>query len=249
MSGWLLMMSLAHADTPETIQQWILSRPTPAGQLTEVQRFGLSEHYARNLTQWVRIQLASHTRSAVQVFQQGTCEEVSQLQVQAPGFAGLPAEDTSGRFEGSVFRLETTGCLIAPDMATAEQVYNSSAFRTAEMPNLAALHRRGDQICLRSNAVAGVMAATNFCLTSSRMQLDNITVTHNTLTQNNTENASPIFYREEIIVFAQLSEQVAIYRMIWTRGQDIGMAGKAILQRTAGNSQSRIYRALENWMQ
>ncbi|MFT4977749.1 MAG: hypothetical protein ACI8S6_003656, partial [Myxococcota bacterium] len=126
--------------------------------------------------------------------------------------------------------------------------YNSAAFRIAEMPNLSSLQRQGEELCLRSDAVTGIMAATSFCMTSRQLRGEGLSVTHNALHSNSTtQGAAPVYYREEVIIFAQLDGQVSIYRMIWTRGEDIGIAGRAILQRTANGSQSRIYRALESW--
>jgi len=243
----ILLSTLANASTPEDISRWVRSRPTPPGQLTEMTRYGLDDGYASSLSRWVRGQLARQAALAVSRFQQGQCSETSKLRVLSPGFAGLSGSNSSD-FEGSVFRLETTGCLDVPDARTAEQTYHSAAFRTAEMPNLDHVTLSDDQVCLKSGAVPGIIAATDFCLSSSRFDADGLIVTHNALSTNHTANgAAPVYYREEIIVFAQLDDGVGVFRMIWTRGQDIGTAGRTILQRTASSSQSRIYRSLEAW--
>lgn len=249
MIGPILLSAQLAASTPTEVSQWVRSRPTPAGQLQEMARFGVSTDYAKGLARWVRSQLARKTAVAVAAFRDGNCTERSTLRVQAPGFPNLGDQDPQSRFEGSVFSLETTGCLAVPDMAAAEQVYNSEAFRVAEMPNLASLQQSGGTLCLRSDAVTGIVDATDFCLASSRMTADGLTVTHNVLRSNNTAGgAAPVFYREEVIVFAQLDGRVGLHRIIWTRGQEIGMAGRTILQRTATSSQSRVYRALEAWL-
>lgn len=250
MFWWTILTTNVLASSPDDVSQWLLAQATPQGQLTEMQRFGLSDDYAQHFTRWIRRQLATKAATAVSAFQDGRCDEASQLQVLSPGFPNLGTDEAITRFERSVFRLETTGCLTIPTLSLAEQIYNSADFRTAEMPNLAGLSRQGDSLCLRSNKVPGIMAATDFCLTSSRYQSPGLTVTHNALSINNTNSGTaPIYYREEVIIFAQLSDRVGLYRMIWTRGQEIGMAGKAVLQRTASGSQSRIYRALEAWSQ
>lgn len=250
MFWWTILTTSVSASSPDDVSQWLLAQPTPPGQLTEMSRIGLSEDYTQHFTRWVRQQLAQHAAVAVSAFRDGNCDESSQLQVLSPGFPSLGTSAPIKHFEGSVFRLETTGCLAIADLSLAEQTYNSAAFRTTEMPNLADLRSQGDQLCLRSNRIPGVVSATDFCLTSSRYQDTGLTVTHNALSINNTDSgAAPVYYREEVIIFAQLSERVGLYRMIWTRGQEIGMAGKTILQRTASSSQSRVYRALEEWSQ
>lgn len=247
---WTLLLSAQiSAKTPAELSQWIHAQPTPTGQIQELTRFGVSGDYAQGLTRWVRAQLARQTAIAAAAFRDGKCTERSTLTVHPPGFPGLGDDPTQARFEGSVFSLESTGCLDVPDMATAEKMYNSAAFRIAEMPNLAALTRSGSDLCLRSSAVTGIVDANDFCLTSSRTATDTLTVTHNALRTNNTAGgAAPMYYREEVIVFAQLDGQVGLHRITWTRGQDIGMAGRTILQRTASSSQARVYRALEEWL-
>ncbi|MEL6343654.1 MAG: hypothetical protein AAFV53_11025 [Myxococcota bacterium] len=243
--------SLPEAWSSQDVASWVRGRPTPSAQRDQVVRFeGVSTDYASGLMRWSRGRLARSAAGAVGALQGGGCEESSTLTVLSAGFAGMPPDPASDRFERSVFELETTGCIPGATLAQAESVYNSEAFRTAEMPNLSALRRNGDQLCLQSAAVTGVMMATDFCMQSHRMAGADFTVTHNVLSGNNdAAGTAPMFFREEVIVFVQQDAGVGVYRRILTRGEDIGMAGRMVLQRTASMSQSRIYRALETWLQ
>ena len=256
--GWLgalwLAGAVAGAAEPAAIKQWVLSRPTPSAQLGEVARFGadsggLSREYAAGLAGVVRSHLARRAAQAVSGFASGTCAESSQLRVIAPGSLGLPQTPLAEQFEASLFRLESTGCLAHGRAEQAEAVYLSTAFRLAEMPGLAAVDSRPDGVCLRSGAVPGVLEANDFCLKVSRYAEPGLSVLHAALSENRAGGgAAPMFYREEVLVFAQVGDGVGVYRATWTRGQELGTAGRMLLQRTAASSQTRIYRALETWM-
>ena len=55
----------------------------------------------------------------------------------------------------------------------------------------------------------------------------------------------PVYYREEVLVIAQVSEKTTgIYRVTFTRSDDLGMASKFLIQSTVDSSQESIYKGL-----
>ena len=42
MFWWTVLTTNVLASGPDDVSQWLLARPTPQGQLTEMERFGLS---------------------------------------------------------------------------------------------------------------------------------------------------------------------------------------------------------------
>lgn len=258
-AGWLggaWLMGIAAGADPGAVSQWVMGRPTPASQAREVQRFGggegqaLSSEYAVALSRVVRSHLARRAAQAAGRFAAGTCEASSQLRVIEPGSLGLPQVPMAAQFEASLFRLESTGCLAKGSVTAAEEIYLSSAFRLSEMPGLARLEERSDGVCLQTLAVPGVVEANDFCQKVSRYAEPGLSVIHAVLSENRSQGgAAPVYFREEVLVFAQVGEGVGVYRATWTRGQELGTAGRILLQRTASGSQSRIYQSLEAWMQ
>ena len=193
--------------------------------------------------------MAQSASLAVLRFREGRCEESSRLRVLSPGLTGVSEGATADAFEGSMFRLESTGCLPDVTMAEAAQTYHSKAFRLAEMPGLDALTISDERTCLFSDAVPGILKSTRFCLRTGRRADTDLHLTHASLWENQQPAGQTMYLREEIVVFATIPQGVGIYRVTFTRAQDIGPAAKLMLERTARNTQGRLYRALEEWLQ
>ncbi len=243
-----LLIAAAHAVTPQQVSQWIQSQ-TAADQLEELGRFGaLPQGYPARITGWVRDQLARSTSLAVARFQEGTCQEGTRLRVLSPGLTGVSEGELADAFEGSIFRLESTGCLPGADLSDAARIYHSEAFRLAEMPGLTSLSITGDTACLFSDAVPGIMASTRFCLRTTEHTDEGLHLTHAALRDNQQPADQTMYLREEIVVLATIPDGVGIYRVTYTRAQDIGAASRMVLERTASLAQGRLYRSLEEWL-
>ncbi len=243
-----LLLTTASATTPQQTSQWVSARTT-AGQANEIGQFGdLPDGYPARLSTWVRGQLARKASLAVARFQEGTCKESSRIRVLSPGLTGISEGPTADAFEGSIFRLESTGCLPGASLEDAARIYHSAAFRLAEMPGLDDLTITGRTACLYSGAVPGVLSSTRFCLDTEAHTDGEIHLTHAALQKNQLPAGQAMYLREEIVVFAEIPDGVGVYRVTFTRAQDIGSASRLILERTARMTQGRIYRSLEEWM-
>jgi len=242
------LFATAFATTPQQISQWIRTQ-TSTGQADEISRFGaLPEGYPTRLTGWVRSQLARSVALAVARFQEGTCNESSRLRVLEPGLTGVSEGAIADEFEGSMFHMESTGCLPGVTLEDAARIYHSEAFRLAEMPGLDGLDISGEKTCLFSDSVPGVLRSTRFCLRTGRHNDDSLHLTHAALWENQQPAGQTMYLREEVVVFATIPEGVGVYRVTFTRAQDIGPAAKMVLERTARVTQGRLYRALEEWL-
>ena len=99
----------------------------------------------------------------------------------------------------------------------------------------------GDQvICPRHGA--------RFCLRTGQREEDGLHLTHAALSENQQPAGQTMYLREEVVVFATIPDGVGVYRITFTRAQDIGPAAKVLLERTARTTQGRLYRALEEWL-
>lgn len=243
-----LLLTTASAATPQQISQWVRAR-TAAGQTDEIGQFGeLPDGYPVRLSSWVRGQLARSASLAVARFQEGTCKESTRIRVLSPGLTGVSEGPTADAFEGSIFRLESTGCLPGASLEDAARVYHSEAFRLSEMPGLDGLTVTGNTTCLFSDAVPGILSSTRFCLDTNEHAVDGIHLTHAALQENQQPAGQAVYLREEVVVFAEIPDGVGVYRVTFTRAQDIGSASRMVLERTAKMTQGRIYRSLEEWM-
>ncbi|MFT5680544.1 MAG: hypothetical protein ACI8RZ_001450 [Myxococcota bacterium] len=242
------LLATAYASTPQQISQWISTQTAP-GQADELGQFGdLPEGYPNRLTTWVRSQLARSASMAVARFQEGTCQESTRLRVLTPGLTGVSEGPLADHFEGSIFRLESTGCLPGASLEDVTRLYHSEAFRLAEMPGLDGIDITDNSICLFSDAVPGILSSTRFCLNTDRHTADGLHLTHAALRENQHPAGQTMFLREEVVVFAAVPDGVGVYRVTFTRAQELGTASKMVLERTAKMAQGRIYRALEEWM-
>ena len=147
-----------------------------------------------------------------------------------------------------MFRLESTGCLEGVTLEEAARVYHSEEFRLAEMPGLDGLSISGERTCLFSDSVPGILQSTRFCLKTGQRQDADLHLTHATLLENQQPAGQTMYLREEIVVLAAIPEGVGVYRVTFTRAQDIGPGARMVLERTANTTQGRLYRALEDWL-
>lgn len=243
-----LFITVSLADTPQQISQWIRSR-ADAGQTDQIRQFGtLPDGYPDRLTGWVRGQLARSAALALARFQEGSCQESSRLRVLAPGLMGVSEGATADAFEGSMFRLESTGCLPGVSLDEVASIYHSEDFRLAEMPGLDGLTITSGRTCLFSDAVPGILQSTRFCLKTGQRTSEALHLTHAALSENQQPAGQHMYLREEVVVLATIPDGVGIYRVTYTRAQDIGPAARVVLERTARSTQGRLYRALEEWL-
>jgi hypothetical protein len=59
-----------------------------------------------------------------------------------------------------------------------------------------------------------------------------------------------VYYRESVVAFVDRAEGgVAVYRIVFTRGKDMGPVQRSILKQVAASSQTKIATALEARLQ
>ena len=192
----LALLTSALAATPQQISQWIRAR-AESGQTSQISQFGtLPDGYAERVSRWVRSQLARSAALAVSRFQEGSCQESTRLRVLTPGLTGVSEGATADAFEESMFRLESTGCLMGVSLDDVARVYHSEAFRLAEMPGLDGLTITSNQTCLFSDAVPGILQSTRFCLRTGQREEDGLHLTHAALSENQQPAGQTMYLRE-----------------------------------------------------
>ncbi len=193
---------------------------------------------------WVQGRIASAARARLRDAATG-CQDAGDVGFVAPGSVGTSDADRS--FEESTFWVETLHCL---DRGTAEQamaIYNSADFRESVMPGLAAYTRKGDVVCLETGAVRGIVDRTDICLAARELRDDGLHAFHTRLVSSAAgADVQGVYFRESIVAFVDRAEGgVAVYRMVFTRGKDMGPVQRSILKKVAAGSQDKIAEALE----
>jgi hypothetical protein len=173
------------------------------------------------------------------------CASSVRVRFVEPGTVGKTDGDHS--FERSTFGVESLHCLDKGDAAQAISVYNTASFREAVMPGLESYWRKGDDVCIATGAVTGILDRTETCSATREYTGEGVRAFHTRLVESaDAPDAQGVFLRESLVAFVDREEGgVAVFRVVYTRGKDMGALQRSILGRVAGTSQDKIAAALE----
>lgn len=228
LGGWVQAAGV-RSEAAERIAAWS-PRTTPA--------------FRERFPGWVQSRIARNARNRALGAAQG-CADSGSVGFVPPGTIGTSEDDRA--FEQSTFWVETVHCLDRGDAASAMAVYNSRDFRESVMPGLESFDRRGDQVCLETGAVRGIVDRTDICLSARELAGDGVRALHTRLVRSaDGDDVQGVYYRESVVAFVDRDEGgVAVYRMVFTRGKDMGPVQRGILKKVAAGSQAKIADALE----
>lgn len=203
-----------------------------------------SSAFAARFPGWVQRGVASSVGRRLPGAVSG-CESSVRVRFVEPGTLGETEGDRS--FERSTFSVESLHCLDKGDAAQAIGVYNTASFREAVMPGLESYWRKGDDVCIATGAVAGLLERTETCSATREYAGEGVRAFHTRLIESaDAPDAQGVFLRESLVAFVDREEGgVAVFRVVYTRGKDMGALQRSILGRVAGSSQDKIADALE----
>ncbi len=239
----------ARAGGPSDIGGWIRAagvRPEARARMLvwEDDELRVSDAFAASFPGWVQGRIATsvdrHLPGAA-----SECEPSVRVSFVEPGSAGQTEGDLT--FERSTFVVESLHCLEHGDAAQAMAVYNSVAFREEVMPGLESFRREGDTVWLTTSAVFGIVGRTEIGLAAREYAGEGIRAFHTRLVRSaDAPDAQGVFLRESIDAFVDRAEGgVAVYRLVLTRGKDMGAVQRSLLGHAAGSAQDKIAEALE----
>ena len=244
----LLSFSIASANPTDA---WLRQQATPKGVHHSISQYGsLKSQFPQQLTPWLRRRISYLASSAHSKFLSGKCKPATYFKVFTADSVPFETSKAESAFINSVFRVESAYCI---QNSTVEQVYAtfmSSEYRLDVMPRLGDYSHNGSQTCIGTEAVPGVLKPSSYCLSVNTQKTDKSIVSHSIL-KNSTFNSDhqPVYYREEVLVIAEVSPNTTgIYRVTFTRSDDLGMASKFLIQSTVDSSQGAIYSGLEKWL-
>jgi hypothetical protein len=243
-----LLAPISHAEGPADVGAWVRAsgvRPEAADRLRawEDDEQRVSEDFVLRYPAWVQGRIVAAVERRLPSAATA-CEPSAQVGFVEPGSVGETEADRD--FEESTFRVESLHCLDHGDAAQAMAIYNSEAFRLQVMPGLERYSLEGDQVCIDTGAVMGVVGRTEICLAARGLEGQGVSAFHTRLVHSADEpEAQGIFLRESVVAFVDRAQGgVAVYRVVYTRGKDMGAVQRAVLSRVAGGSQEKIAEAL-----
>lgn len=203
-----------------------------------------SDDFAGSFPGWVQRGVARALDQRLPAAVTG-CTSSVRVRFVEPGAVGKTEADHA--FERSTFRVESLHCLDRGDAAQAMAIYNTAAFREAVMPGLESYWWKGDDVCIATSAVAGILDRTEVCSAAREFIGDGVRAFHTRIIESaDAPSAQGVFLRESVVAFADRTEGgVAVLRVVYTRGKDMGAVQRSILGRVAGASQDKIAEALE----
>lgn len=239
----------AHAGGPSDVGAWIHSAGVRQEAHTRMLAWvdddqRVSEAFAASFPGWVQGRIVAavdrHLARAAT-----TCEPEVQVRFVEPGSKGETQAEQA--FERSTFQVESLHCLDHGDAGQAMSIYNSVAFREEVMPGLERFWRDGEQVCFTTSAVLGVVGRTETCLEAREYVGEGVRAFHTRLVESaDAPEAQGVFLRESVVAFVDRAEGgVAVYRIVYTRGKDMGAVQRSILGHAAGSAQGKIAKELE----
>jgi hypothetical protein len=249
----LLSSAVALAAGPADVGAWVRAagvRPEARARVLawSDDELRASEAFAGAYPAWVQRRLASALDQRLPAAVRG-CESSVRVQFLTPGAVGRTEADRA--FERSTFEVESLHCLDKGDAAQAMAVYNTAAFREAVMPGLESYWRKGDDVCIATGAFAGVVDRTETCSATRQFEGQGVRAFHTRLIESaDAPDAQGVFLRESVVAFVDRAEGgVAVFRVVTTRGKDMGAIQRSLLPKVAGTSQDKIAAALEKRLQ
>lgn len=238
----------AQAGGPSDVAGWVRAagvRPEARGRVLAwtADDARASEVFAESFPGWVQGRMAASVNRHLPGAVSG-CESSVRVRFVEPGSVG--STDADHDFERSTFGVESLHCLDRGDAAQAMAVYNAASFREAVMPGLESYWRKGDDVCIATGAVAGILDRTETCSATREYKGEGVRAFHTRLVESvDGPDAQGVFLRESLVAFADRAEGgVAVFRVVYTRGKDMGPVQRSILGRVAGTSQDKIADAL-----
>lgn len=240
----------AYALEPATVYSWIGSN-APAYHAKFFHDYGnMSEEFHSTLLKWSNTQLKRAGKSAVSLHASDQCNEGALFKSISPKSVTSTSSELESRFIDSLFMIETSYCIPDVTLQHAYDVFMSKEFRLDVMPQVIGFTKTANGACVRSDGVTGILLPSEYCTDHRQTQDDRNILLYSSLYSAYTdEDHQPLYFREEIILFSQLSNGVAVYRMTFSRSGDLGSTTKYLLRNTVSSSQGRIRDGYYEWLQ
>ena len=232
------------------IYSWIGSQ-APTHHAEFFHAYGdLTESFYRRLISWSNSQLKRSAKSAVVLHQQNQCSEGALFKSMNPKSIVPETSIEESRFLESLFLVESSYCLPNIKLQHAYDVFMSKDFRVDVMPQVTDFSKTTDGSCVQTSGVTGILLPSQYCTLNRELKDSQTVVLYSSLQSAYTDpEYQPLYFREEVIVFSQLTSGVAVYRATFSRSQDLGTTSKYLLRNTVSTSQSKIRDGYYEWLQ
>jgi hypothetical protein len=247
---YCLLISVVFAMTTNDLYVWMKKNSSVANSQTILHRYpGLEHTFSKNLIQWTQNQLAKSASKALQNYKNGNCTEGAFFKVVDSNKVSSANSEVEKTFTDSLFLIESSYCISNVELQKAFDVYMSTDFRLDVMPRVTNVSVNNTGFCVSTEGITGLILPAVQCSQTKIKQQENVIIVHNTLDSVKTgPSYQPLYYREEIIVFAELQNGVALYRGTFTRSEDIGVTSKYVLSNTVESSQNDIRDQYKEWL-
>ena len=243
-------MLSAYALEPAQIYSWIGTH-APTHHAEFFHAYGdLSKEFHKTLISWSNTQLKRSAKSAAKLHQQDQCTEGALFKSMNPTSVATNTSANETRFIESLFLIESSYCLPNIKVQQAYDVFMSKDFRLGVMPQVIGFSKTRNGTCVQSEGVTGILLPSEYCTYNRELRDDQTILLYSSLQSAVIDSEhQPLYFREEVILFSQLSTGVAVYRATFSRSQDLGSTTKYLLRNTVSSSQSKIRDGYYEWLQ
>lgn len=248
-SLFFLSMFSAYALEPATVYSWIDGHG-PTYHAKFFHDYGeLSEVFHTTLLEWSNNQLKRSTKSAAKMHAEDQCTEGALFKSMTSSTIAPNATVKETQFIESLFMIETSYCLPEVNLQHAYDVFMSPEFRLDVMPQVVGFTKTSNGSCVESEGVTGILLPSRYCTDSRETRDSTGILVYTSLYSAYTDTEhEPLYFREEIVLFSQLSNGVAVYRVTFSRSKDLGTTTKYLLRNTVSSSQSKIRDGYYEWL-
>lgn len=246
---FLLSVQPTQALAPSAVYTWIEESSSTAHAEFFHDYGMLSEDFHQLLQIWSTTQLKRSAKSSLTLHQQDKCTEGALFKSMNPKTVAPSGSELEQRFIESLFLIESSYCLPNVTLQKSYDVFMSKEFRLDVMPQVVGFTKNGSSSCVQSDGVTGILLPSEYCTYNRHIQDSQSIVVRTSLSSAFNDKAhQPLYFREEVIVFSQLSTGVAVYRATFSRSKDLGTTTKYLLRNTVSSSQSNIRDGYYEWL-
>jgi hypothetical protein len=232
--------------------EWARGLEPDGRSVQEVLRFGeatgaaLDQDYAPVVVRQIHEELLRGAEERVAQLLQAGCEPFTQVTFGSAGHRpsdGTPVEaPRTDRFEKGLVRVESVTCVDAPGVGAAHAmaVYTDSAFRMSVEGRIRAVREAGDESCVETAGVMGLLLPSEACNRIRRFLRGPLASEHSQVVSNPGSGSHQIVYlKESLKTFVETPSGIAIHYLNYSRTAEVGRVGRWAAERSIRDAEKR----------
>jgi hypothetical protein len=228
-----------------------------AGVVAEILRFdekghSLPDEYAAALAQWLREISFSKSASQLEIFQEGICEEVIEVDFLKDGLQlqdfPLPLGDAEKEFQKGFLRVEVVYCFpdITRSAKDALMLYTSAEFRLSVSSTLKRIDENQGVSCVETKGIPAILSATLYCNRVQNFFAEGMAIQHSQVIENpEPDEYQNVYFKESLKSFVEFpGGGLGFHYINYSRSDKMGALKRGLGKNSIVSSQKKALEKL-----